>query len=974
MSPSDETLRQYAEELRRDFAGEIHLDRFTRLLYSTDASIYQIEPLGVLIPRNHDDMAATVSLAARHSLPILPRGGGTSLAGQTVGAALVIDCSRHMNRILEVNIEERWARVEPGVVLDQLNAHLKGTGLMFGPDVSTSNRATLGGMIGNNSCGARSILYGKTIDHVKELRLLLSDGTEARSADLSADQWAARAAHNGLEGHIYRTIDRLTSENRNEIIARFPKIMRRVGGYNLDSFVDGGRKNLCRLIVGSEGTLSAYTESLLNLVPAPKYKALDIVHFHDLVAAMEAVEVILPLEPAAIELADKMMLDLTRLQPAFARKMTFIEGDPAAILIVEYYGDSPQEIRGKLLRLDETLRAHGMGRAFIHAESAEAQANVWAIRKAGLGLLSSVRGDAKPIAFVEDTAVPTRDLGRYVARFLEVLARHGTRAGFYGHASVGCLHIRPLVNLKEESGVRQMVEIATAVKDMVVEYGGAMSAEHGDGILRSHWNRELFGDQLYAAFQQLKATFDPAGIMNPGKIVDAPPWTSHLRTGPTYSVREPPAFLDFSREGGLARAVEQCNGMGACRKTGMGTMCPSYMATRNEEHSTRGRANALRAALSGCLPHEDLTGRRMFEALDLCLECKACKTECPANVDLAKLKFEFLAHYNARHGTPLRARMFAHIAAISRLGSALSPISNWIVRSSLFRHTIQRALGIDARRTLPPFARVPFRRWLKENPPPPGRRPGLKVVFFTDTFANYSEPETAKSAIRLLKSTGAEIIVPEHVCCGRPMISKGLLEQARANAQRNIAVLKPYVEDGAVIVGCEPSCQLTLRDEYPDLVKTEDARRIAGSVLLLEEYLVRQLDAGEWRPRFAATERSVFLHGHCHQKSLVGTSPSLRLLRLPHGFQVTEIESGCCGMAGAFGFEKEHYDISMQIGELSLFPAIRRAPPQAEVVAAGISCRQQILHGTGRRARHIADVLAAVLSGEESAQADMPSA
>ena len=965
---NDEVVSEFARALRPDFAGEIRLDRFTRLLYSTDASIYQVEPLAVLFPRGHDDVAAAVALASRHGLPLLPRGGGTSLAGQTVGAALVLDYSRHMNRILECRVEERTCRVEPGVVLDQLNAFLRPTGWQFGPDVSTSNRATLGGMMGNNSCGSHSILYGKTVDHVREMRALLSSGDSVRFSPVAPEAWREKAARNSAEGSIYRTVERLARENRAEIAARYPKVMRRVGGYNLDAFVSETDRNLCRMVVGSEGTLATYTEATLRIVPAPHAKALLVVHFPDLVAAMEAVPEILEHAPAAIELVDKMMLDLTRLQPAFARRMTFVEGDPEALLIVEFYGDDAAACRARIEALDARLRSRLPGSATVRATSSEAQADVWAIRKAGLGLLQSVRGDCKPIAFVEDTAVDAADLAGYVRRLQEILRRHGTGAGFYGHASVGCLHIRPLVNLKDGAEVRKMADLAGAVKDLVVEFRGAMSGEHGDGLARSHWNRELFGPRLYAAFRELKAAFDPAGIMNPGKIVEAPAMTEHLRYGASYAAAEVATRLDFSREGGLARAVEQCNGMGACRKTDSGTMCPSYMATRDEEHSTRGRANALRAALSGQLPEDDYPGPRLHAALDLCLECKACKTECPAGVDMAKLKYEFLAHYNARHGVAMRARVFAHIARLSRLGSAAAPVSNWFVQSLLFRRFLQPALGIAAERRLPRFERETFGRWLRRN------RPGVlgartaDVILFNDTFTNYNEPRIGTSALRLLESAGARVAVADVVCCGRPMISKGLLDEAKRNARRNVALLEPMLRDGAVVVGCEPSCLLTLRDDYPDLLATPESRRVAERALLLEEYLLRRLEAGAWRPTKRAesgTFRPVYVHGHCHQKSLVGMTPTVELLRRVADLEVREIDSGCCGMAGAFGYEREHYALSIQVGELRLFPAVRNAPRDAGIVASGISCRQQILHATGRRAHHLAEVLAGTGPGEQ---------
>lgn len=960
MNPGSELLRDFERELRRDFSGDIRMDRFTRVLYATDASIYEIEPLGVLLPRCHADVAAAVSAAARLGIPLLARGGGTSLAGQTVGAAVILDFSRHMNRILGFDPEERSARVEPGVVLDQLNAHLAPAGWMFGPDVSTANRATLGGMVGNNSSGSRSIIHGKTIDHVREMRALLSSGLDTSLRELGSEEWRGKTALAGTEGDLYRALDRIVSAAAGEIATRYPRVMRRVGGYNLDSFVDTSRRNLCRMIAGSEGTLAIFTEVLVNLVPAPRHKGLCVVHFDDLTAALEATAEILPLGPAAVELIDKMILDLTRRQAAFARRLTFVEGDPAAILLVEFHGNSPAEVQGRLDSLERCLRAHSRGTAFVRSEDAAEQARIWAVRKAGLGMLSSMRGDAKPVAFIEDTAVEPADLARYVGRLQEILATHGTRAGCYGHASAGCLHIRPILNLKSAEGVRRMTEIAAAVKDLVVEFGGAMSGEHGDGLSRSHWNRELFGEEIYRAFKDVKQAFDPIGIMNPGKIVDAPPMDRNLRYGPEYAAAAIATHLDFSLEGGFARAVEQCNGLGACRKSGSGTMCPSYLATREEEHSTRGRANALRAALSGKLPLQSLAAPRLHAALDLCLECKACKTECPANVDMAKVKYEFLAHYHAHHGTPLRARLFGRIASLSRAASATAPLSNWLLRSALARHTLQRALGIHPARRLPLFARETFAAWLRRHPVP--RREGkVKVVLFNDTFANYNEPDVARAALRLLLESGAEVMVPEVVCCGRPMISRGLLDDARENARRNVEILAAPARAGAFIVGCEPSCILTLREEYPDLLRSEDSRTVAGQVMLLEEFLARQVDEGGWKPSFTDSPRSVLVHGHCHQKSLAGEAPALRLLRLPAGYRVQEVASGCCGMAGAFGYEKEHYEISLQIGELSLFPAIRSADPGTEIVASGTSCRQQILHATRKRAHHFAETLVRAL-------------
>jgi FAD/FMN-containing dehydrogenase len=660
--PHEERIQEFSNELSRSFAGEMRFDRYSRLMYSTDASIYQIEPLGVLIPRSHDDVAAAVSVAGKYEMPLLSRGGGTSASGQTIGAAVVIDYSKYMNKVLETNHEEHWTRVQPGVVLDQLNAHLLGSGYHFGPDVSTSNRATIGGMIGNNSCGSRSIIYGKTSDHVREVRALLSGGSGFRFSDVTPGEWLRKTALATEEGKLYGAVDRIVRENQDEIIARYPKIMRHVGGYALDSIALGSVNNLSTLILGSEGTLATCTEAVLNLEPVPGRKGLIVIHFTEISAAMDALAEILSFKPSAVELIDKMILDLTRAQPQYTRKMAFAEGNPAAILLVEFYGETASEIAEKLNCLEQRLRTRGMATTFFQATGAEAQADIWAIRKAGLGMLSSIRGDWKPLAFIEDTAVAPEKLSAYANRLRQILARHNAKAGIYGHASVGCLHVRPLINLKKASEIKKMVDIATAVKDLVVEFKGAMSAEHGDGLSRSHWNRELFGEQLYAAFCDLKKAFDPTGIMNPGKIVNAPPMTANLRYSPSYTTHAPETYIDFSLEGGVTGALEQCCGLGACRKVEPGTMCPSYRATMEEEHSTRGRANMLRAAISGLLPIEEFTSRRMFEVLDLCLECKACKTECPANVDIAKLKYEFLAHYNARHGTPLRSMVFGNIA------------------------------------------------------------------------------------------------------------------------------------------------------------------------------------------------------------------------------------------------------------------------------------------------------------------------
>ncbi len=947
------------QELKQYVKGEVRFDRFSRVLYSTDASIYEMEPIGVVIPKGEEDVAAVVRIAGENGVPLLPRGGGTSLAGQAVGRAVVVDMSKFMNRVLEVNPEEQWVRVQPGIVLDELNAHLRPSGLFFAPDVAPSNRATIGGMVGNNSCGARSIIYGKTVDHVKELRVLLAGGEEVVFKPLTKEAFQAKARLKTLEGQIYREVQRIVEANRGEILTRYPKIMRRVGGYNLDEFVKDGELNLAKLVVGSEGTLATILEAKLNLVPRPKMAALTVVHFQEFLEAMEATNEILPFGPSAVELIDKMIIDLTRETLEYARRMTFVQGDPEALLLVEFYGTSLDELRAKVEGMEERLKRKGFGYAFVKVFDQEEQANVWKVRKAGLGLLQGIKGDRKPIAFVEDTAVSPEHLPQYIRRFREILKEHGTTAGYYGHTSVGCIHIRPLINLKEVREIEKMRSIAEAIRDLVLEYGGAMSAEHGDGLARSQWNEKVFGPVLYQAFKEVKRAFDPQGIMNPGKIVDAPPMTENLRYGPNYRTLPLKTYLNFEREGGFARAVELCNGMGVCRKKLEGTMCPSYMVTLEEEHSTRGRANLLRAVLSGRLPPEELSGRRLFEALDLCLECKGCKGECPSNVDMAKLKYEFLAHYYEANPRPLRSKLFGSVELLNKLGSRFAPFSNWIMGTRLARLALHRFVGIARERVLPPFARPTFLEWFAERGVKPTGRRG-KVVLFPDTFMTYNYPEIGKAAVRVLETAGFEVILPEKRCCGRPMISKGMLKEVEANVRYNVEKLSAYVKQGIPIVGCEPSCLLTFRDEYPDLIDDERVTLVAKNSFLLEEFLLRLHEQGELDLRFNGPKRKLLLHGHCHQKALVGSAPSLRILRLP-GFEVEEVDSGCCGMAGSFGYEAEHYEISMTIGERRLFKAIREQGSEVEIVANGISCRQQIAHGTGRRAKHVAEVLADAL-------------
>ncbi len=956
---------ELAQELRRRVSGEVRFDAFSRVLYSTDASIYQMEPVGVVIPRNVDDVLAVMEVAGESGVPVLPRAGGTSLAGQTVNHAIVVDFSKYLNQVLEVNQEEQWVRVQPGIILDQLNRRLLPYGLQYAPDPTTANRACVGGGIGNNTCGAHSVIYGKTLDHIMELDVVLSDASQAHFRALESHELEAKLSGSGLESDIYRGVHRIAREHLSEIEARYPKIMRRVSGYNLDDFMGEAPANLSRMVVGSEGTLCVVTEAKINLVPRPTMTSLAVLHFQDLFGACEAIPEVLKHDPSSIEILDRMVLDRSRESFGHSQSLSFLEGEPGSLLLTEFYGESEAELTAKMDALQADMYGKRLAYACVNLLDRAAQANVWNLRKGGLGLLMSTKGDAKPIPFVEDTAVDPDRLGPFIRQFDEIVRNHNTEAGYYGHASVGCMHIRPLVSLKDSEGVNKMVSIADEISDLVKEFGGSLSGEHGDGIVRGVYTEKMFGPEIHQAFREVKNTFDPQGIMNPGKIIDCPPMTENLRYGPGYNAVSVPTVLDFSPDANYAGAVEMCNGMGACRKLD-GAMCPSFMATRDEEHSTRGRANLLRAALSGRLPEGTMTGQRLYDALDLCLECKACKAECESGVDMAKLKYEFLDKFYQTNKRPLRAKVFAHLNRVSRLGSKLSFLANWGTQSSLGKMLTVRMLGVHPNRTLPSIASQTFPRWFASRPvPDAGKLTRGTVALVNDTFMNYNYPQIGRAAVELLEAAGfrVELVSPQGAdspgggCCGRPMISKGFLDEAAAQANAMVDLLHGYASRGIPILGCEPSCLLTFRDEYPEFVPGEKSRLVAQHSYLVDEFLLQLQESGELALEFTDLPKKVLFHAHCHQKSLVGTTSSLAALRLSPGYQVELINSGCCGMAGSFGFEKEHYEVSMQIGEQALFPAVRAKEADWEVAVSGVSCRQQVEHGTGRRARHLVEVL-----------------
>ena len=950
-------------ELRRSVKGEVRFDKMTRMLYSTDASIYQIEPIGVTLPRDADDVVAVMETARKHGVPVLPRGGGTSLAGQTVANAIVMDFSRYMRDVVELNAEEGWARVQPGIILDELNHKIAHSGLFFTPDPSTSSRGNVGGALGNNSCGAHSIMWGKTVDNVASLDAVLSNGDRARMGPLDGAQLEAKMRLEGLEGDIYRKLFAIGEAHREEVLARYPKIQRRVSGYNLDEFVGGSDFDMARFVVGSEGTLLAITEAKLKLVKKPPFRALSVIHFNDLIQSMEATVATLETDPAAVELIGSMIIRQAKSNLAYSRITDFIEGDPEALLVVEVVGDTEAETLAKLERLERRVKREGLGYAMPRLIKPADQAKVWDVRKAGLGLMMNVPGDAKPLPFVEDTAVSPEKLPGFVQRFDEIVRSHGTEAGYYGHASVGCLHIRPLVNLKDGSGVDKMVSISDEISDLVLEYGGSLSGEHGDGLVRSPYNEKMFGSRIYDAFREVKRAFDPDGIMNPGKIVDAAPMTQSLRISPQYKPIQLQTGFAYAEEGSFAHAIEMCNGQGACRKVLGGTMCPSYMATRDEEHSTRGRANALRGAMSGALPPETLTSERMREVMDLCLECKGCKAECPSNVDMAKLKYEFTAKHREANGHSLRDWVFANAALVNKIGAFFAPLSNIPLKTDFGKDLMERGIGVDKRRDLPPLATQTFAQWFRASggSPPSDAKIG-DAALFVDTFTNYNHPELGVAAVKVLRALGYRVIPTQTGCCGRPMLSKGYMNKAKAAARANVDKVFPLVERGVKLVGLEPSCILSFKDEYADLLGgDEKAKSVAANTMLIEEFILHAQNNDGAALTFANPPRGVLFHGHCHQKALVGTRAAMEVLRAIPGCEARELQSGCCGMAGSFGMEKEHYDMSMNIGEMSVFPAARSLPDDWEIVMEGVSCRQQVEHGAGRRAKHLVELLADAL-------------
>jgi FAD/FMN-containing dehydrogenase/Fe-S oxidoreductase len=958
--------------LRKELRGEVLFDAGSRGRYSTDASIYQIEPLGVVVPRTNEDALAALTIAAEMGVPILPRGAGTSQCGQTVGEALVIDTSKYLCSLGEVDTAAGTAWVEPGLVLDDLNARLKPLGLWYPVDVSTSAQATLGGMAANNSCGARSLRYGNMVHNVLEADAWLATGETLRFGPVAAGEQPEQKRYRELVA----TARALHERERDELAARVPEVQRRVAGYNLD-MLSGGALNMVHLLVGSEGTLGFLRRIKLKLAPLPKGKALGVVHFPTFYEAMDLTRHIVALAPAAVELVDRTMIELSRDIAAFRATMAkTIRGEPDAILLVEFAGEERAPQLQKLRALTELMGDLGLPGSVVEIADENWQRDVWEVRKAGLNIMMSMKGDGKPVSFIEDCAVPLEHLADYTQRLTEVFTKHGTRGTFYAHASVGCLHVRPVLNMRTEDGARQMRAIAEEACALVKEYKGSYSGEHGDGLVRSEWIEPLYGPRLTRAFAELKRAFDPRGLMNPGKIVAASKMDDRrlFRYKPDYRTLPFAAALDWSeheldeanRGRGFAAAVEMCNNNGHCRKFDAGTMCPSYRVTRDERHVTRGRANSLRLALSGQLGAGALESRELYDTLALCVSCKGCKRECPTGVDMAAMKIEFLHHYHRAQPRSPHDKLVAHLPRYARAAARIAPLLNLRDRFRPLAKLSETVFGFAAERTLPKW-RTDYFRGAAELPAAATGGEHKEVVLLADTFNTYFEPENLRAAVAVLAAAGYTIHVPaapsgRALCCGRTYLATGMIDEARARARELCATLAPFVGREVPIVGLEPSCLLGLRDELQRLLPGAASAALAAQALMLEELVTREHAAGRWPLEFKRVPFArALVHGHCHQKAF-GVMPSvMAALQLVPGLTVEAVPSSCCGMAGDFGFRPEHLEISRRMAEAALLPAVRDAAENTVIVADGTSCRHQIADGAQREALHVARVLAAAL-------------
>lgn len=962
-------LQQLAEQLE----GDLYFDTTIRTLYATDASAYREMPLAVAIPKSDADILKLIKFARANQTSLIPRTAGTSLAGQVVGKGIIVDVSKHFTQILELNTEERWVRVQPGVIRDELNLFLKPYGLLFGPETSTANRAMMGGMVGNNSCGSNSVVYRSTREHLSEVKAFLSDGSEAIFCSLSTDDFHAKCEPDNLEGTIYKNIRTLLSnyDNRLEIKKEFPKqsVERRNTGYAIDLLVNtapfaagGDDFNFCSLIAGSEGTLAFITEIKLGLVPLPpKESGLLCVHFNSIDESLRANLIGLKYHPRASELIDHYILECTKGNIEQSKNRFFVQGDPGAILVIEFAAATREEILVVTQQVEAEMRAAGLGYHFPVLFGDDTK-KIWTLRKAGLGLLGNLPGNEKAVPVIEDTAVDVNDLPAYIREFNEILTKRGLHAVHYAHAGSGEIHLRPIINLKTAEGNRLFRTIAEDVATLVKKYQGSLSGEHGDGRLRGEFIRQMVGEKNYRLLQDIKRSWDPNNIFNPNKIVDTPPMNTMLRYEPGQFTPEFKTVFRFHQQDILQHA-EQCNGSGDCRKTHLsgGTMCPSFMATRNEKDSTRARANILREFLTHSTKLNRFDHKEIYEVMDLCLSCKACKSECPSNVDMAKLKAEFLQQYYDANGVPFRSRLIANFSTAAKLGSVMPSVYNFFITNTVTGNLIKRFSGFSVKRSMPRLSETTLLSWYHQHQKEIISTGKKKVHLFCDEFTNYNDAHIGKRAILLLEKLGYEVVIPRHGESGRAWLSKGLIRHAKKLANTNIALLSQVISADEPLIGIEPSAILTFRDEYPDLASDENleaANALSKNVFLIDEFLANEIKKGAIRKEFFTKEpKLIKLHGHCQQKSISSVAASVTVLSLPEQYKVETIASGCCGMAGSFGYEKEHYDLSMQIGELVLLPTVREQTADTIIAAPGTSCRHQIKDGTGRKALHPIEVL-----------------
>ncbi len=959
--------------LRDRIEGEVLLDDTSRKLFATDASVYREIPRGIVFPKNSKDIQFIVQFCYENQIPLITRGAGTSLAGQVVGNGLVMDISRHLTKIIEVNVEDKWVRVEPGVILDELNRFLKPHGLFFGPETSTSSRCTIGGMVGNNSCGSHSIIYKTTREHLLEASVILSNGSEATFKSLEGKELERKPTLPNHEGDIYRCLEEILKpkENRNSIQKEFPdpKLYRRNTGYALDSLAnskpfhpDGKEFNLCQLLAGSEGTLAIATALKLNLVSLPNpHVGLLCVHFESLEEAIRANLIALQHNPGAVELMDNKILAAARQNPEQERNSFFLKGNPNAILIIEFARKSEQEVTTDIQNLIQHFQKERMGYHFPVVIGVDV-AKVWALRKSGLGVLSNIEGDGKPVTVIEDTAVSVEKLPEYICELKKILENNAMECVFHAHIGSGEIHLRPVLNLKEKSDRERFRKIATEIAHLVKKYNGSISGEHGDGRLRSEFIRIVIGEECYSFLEQVKKAFDPKGIFNPGKIVNPVAMDASLRYSEGQETKEISTFFDFSAQHGILRAIEKCNGSADCRRpnTQSGTMCPTYMATMDESASTRGRANLLREFLTHSTKENPFAHPELFSILDLCISCKACKSECPSNIDMARFKAEFLQHYHDAFGVSLRTRFFAHASLINKIMSVVPPVSNFFTQQRFFASIAKRILGVAKQRSLPKASPETLRQISRSVRKNLGGEKGT-VYLFVDEFTNHTEVDTGVAALGLLLKLGYKVKNIRHPQSGRALISKGYLRKAEKIARKQVELFENRISECTPLIGVEPSAILSFRDEYPELLRgdwQQKARVLAKNCLLIDEFIVSEFAKGKIsQNQFTENQKTIKLHTHCQQKALVTSKPTVQMLQIPRNYSVQEIRSGCCGMAGAFGYEKEHYELSMKIGELNLFPEIRATDKSIDVAANGTSCRQQILDGTGRKALHPVELL-----------------